>query len=155
MTRLLGIALVGWLLIVAPALAAEEAKAAKTDQEQIVGAWRLPKDEFKSVPNLSDAIEGFILSIDDEGWKLTLEFEQGSQDVSGSYTMEPMYTPKTIDFAIKAGAVELGVVNAIYKLDGEKLTIRFSKDNNKTGRPSDLESDNQDYVTLIFEREKK
>ncbi|MBS0208592.1 MAG: TIGR03067 domain-containing protein [Planctomycetes bacterium] len=144
-------------LIASWTFAAEPAEKAadKSDEEQVIGTWRLPKDAMKLIPNLSDDVEAFVLAFDSEGWKLTLQFEQGSQDIAGSYAMEPKYTPKTLDMAIKAGAQELGTISCLYKIDGDKLTIRFSKDQSKTGRPADLDSDSEDYVTLVFEREKK
>src|SRR5262245_39948694 len=120
----------------------------KPDKDAIQGKWKLITGKLQD-QDLPDDIKkefddkGFVL----EDGKLTAPF-------TGSYKLDAAKSPKEIDLTIDDPEKHKGTHLGVYELDGDKLTITFSRKDGE--RPTKITPGKDDpWAVLVFERMKK
>jgi uncharacterized protein (TIGR03067 family) len=130
-------------------LAVDNAK--KDDADAIKGKWVAVtiKQGATSLP--AEFVKAFKFDFDGKNYTNT---GPGGQSEEGGYTLDSSKSPKTIDFDIKTGNDKGKKQLAIYKIDGDKLTIVASQAGS-TDRPKSLEpEENSPELLVVLEREK-
>lgn len=116
----------------------------QTDQRRMSGDWTMVKvlRNGKAMDKELDKVTVIIA-------KDTITIREPKRDEVAGYTLRASKKPRQIDLQPKnAGAKGELVVQGIYKIEGDTLTICFRK-NGKT-RPDSFEAD--DISTLVLKR---
>jgi uncharacterized protein (TIGR03067 family) len=115
----------------------------KTEQGKIEGNWIVEK--YVQGGKENEKRKGMHFKFADG--KVMVQEEEAS-DIR--YAADPKKTPATLDLISAAGTIP-----GIYKIEGETLTICFSK-SDKEGRPTKFESpDESPIVVMTLKRESK
>ncbi|HUR52835.1 MAG TPA: TIGR03067 domain-containing protein [Gemmataceae bacterium] len=130
------------LLSVPAALVADDKKPADADAKAMVGKYGVMKAELGG-KDLTEPLKVLKFEIT-EGGKYTAS--HGEEIDAGTFTLDPTKTPKTMDVKPTGGPLKGKLVKAIYKLDGDILTICY--DHNAGDRPTAFES-KPDTTTLL------
>ena len=85
--------------------------------------------------------------------KVTARTRDG--ETMATFTIDPVKSPKTLDMVLESGAFMGKKQYAIYKLEGDKLTIFAAPPGSAaTDRPRDFKARDAEARLLIFERVK-
>lgn len=124
------------ILVVGLLLAADSPEdAVKKEKEKLVGTWNVVSVEANGQKVPGEAIKDFrfIFTAD------SLTRKKGEKAESGAgYKLDPSKSPKWIDITGTTDGKERAVP-AIYKLDGDTLTLCFRVDYKKNGKPSEVQ----------------
>jgi uncharacterized protein (TIGR03067 family) len=121
-------------------IAADEPK--KDDAEGLKGTWTAVSIMHSGQPAPDDLVKSFKFSMDGKSYTNTIG---GQVMEEGSYTIDTTKTPRTIDFDIKTGNDQGKKQLAIFKLEGDRLTIVAAEAGSKE-RPKTLKHEASDSV---------
>jgi uncharacterized protein (TIGR03067 family) len=144
MTRLL-VAMAALLLFV-PARADDKADKEK-EYKALKGDWKLEKGTLAG-NDATTTLKELELTILDDG-KYTSKL--GDQKDEGKFTFDPKAEPKSMVINPNAGQVK--ELKAIYKLDGDTLTICYDRTGKET--PKKFESTAENKLLLVEYKRKK
>ena len=138
-------------LVALGALAA--ADTPKPDKEALAGGWRVVACELESKLLPDSVFKDLLYSFEKDGkWKL--EGGPGFPKAkSGSFTLNPKASPKTIDMVPTDGPYKGKTFQGIYQLEGDELKACFAfpgKD-----RPKTYLTDAKSGLVLEFWRRRK
>jgi RNA polymerase sigma-70 factor (ECF subfamily) len=104
------------LLALGLLVAGDEPKSedAKKEAEALRGTWTFSKME-RDGGDLTDQFGGVEVRFEAEKFS--------SPGIEATFTLDPTKTPKAIDISYKEGPAAGQTIKAIYKLEGETLTI--------------------------------
>jgi uncharacterized protein (TIGR03067 family) len=124
---------------------------AEAELKALVGKYRVVKAELGG-KDLTEALKVLQFDITAPG-KYTAQ--HGEEKDAGTFTVDPAKTPREMDVKGTGGPQKGQLVKAIYKLDGDRLTVCY--DHDKPGdRPAKFESKEGTTLLLItYQREKK
>jgi uncharacterized protein (TIGR03067 family) len=138
-------------LIVTLPLAAQDKKA-DADMATMVGNWKVVKAEIGG-KDITEHVKALKFDVVGNG-KYTAQL--GEEKDEGTFTMNATKTPKELDIKPTGGPGKGKLVKAIYKLDGDALTVCYEHDPDKGVRPEKFESKTGTTLLLIsYERMKK
>jgi uncharacterized protein (TIGR03067 family) len=125
--------------------------AAKNDLSKIQGEWVVQQAQRNGKDAPEKARESIKIKID--GSKITISDAQSVRDETAEITLDPSKSPATIDLKpSRPGGEEL--VPGIYKLDGEMLTLCWTKQGG--GRPTEFSTKaGDDHVLFVLKRAPK
>jgi uncharacterized protein (TIGR03067 family) len=122
----------------------------KDDLTLLVGTWSVEKAEFDGL-DWSDSYQSAKFKIA-AGGKYTFAMNLVGEE-AGAITLDPAKSPKEMDMAAEAGPTKGRVQSAIYKLDGDKLTVCLSMYEGK--HPTEFETKtNSARILLTYKRTK-
>jgi uncharacterized protein (TIGR03067 family) len=137
------------LVTAAGILAADEPK--KDDAEAFKGNWSVLSIKFAGQEAPADDLKNMKFKFDGKVYINTI----GEQVIEeGDYRIDASKTPKTIDFDIRKGRDSGKKQLALYKIDGDKLTIVAGQPGSSE-RPKSLTPEPTDQVLYaVLERAK-
>ncbi|SRR6266545_6352284 len=126
----------------------------KSDAElkALVGIWKVEKAELggKDITEVLQVLKFEILA----GGKYTAE--HGDNKDEGTFTVDPSKKPKQMVVKGMSGPSKGKIIKAIYKLDGDTLTICYDFNADKSEYPQKFESKPDTKLLLTtYKREKK
>jgi uncharacterized protein (TIGR03067 family) len=130
------------VLLAVPAALVAEDKKADADLKAMVGKYGVQKAELGG-KDLTEPLQVLKFEVT-EGGKYTAS--HGEMIDAGTFTLNPTKTPKEMDVKPTGGPLKGKLVKAIYKIDGDVLTICY--DHNAGDRPTAFES-KPDSTTLL------
>ena len=130
------------VVLAVPAALVAEDKKADADLKAMVGKYGVMKAELGG-KDLTEPLKVLKFEITDGG-KYTAS--HGEEIDAGTFTLDPTKTPKAMDVKPTGGPLKGKLVKAIYKIDGDVLTICY--DHNGGDRPTAFES-KPDTTTLL------
>jgi uncharacterized protein (TIGR03067 family) len=145
--------LIAAVLVPMVALAATaDDKKATADLKAMVGKWKVEKSELggKDITDVLQVLEFEIHA----GGKYTAQ--HGNNKDEGTFTVDPSKSPRQMVVKPMGGPNKGKTVKAIYKIDGDTLTICYDFSADKSDYPQKFES-KPDTVLLLttYKREKK
>ena len=124
---------------------------ANAEFKALVGNYRVAKAELGG-KDLTEALKVLQFDITGPG-KYTAQ--HGAEKDAGTFAVDSAKTPKEMDVKATGGPQKGKTVKAIYKLDGDTLTVCYDHDK-PDNRPAKFESKEGTTVLLItYQREKK
>jgi uncharacterized protein (TIGR03067 family) len=136
------------LFLAAPVVADDKADA---DLKAMVGKWKVEKSELAG-KDVTDFLKTLKFEIR-EGGKYTSEL--GKEKDDGSFTVDPSKSPKEMVIKPTGGPAKGQTVKAIYKIDGDTLTVCYDFDTEKGTKPEKFESKPDTKLLLTtYKREK-
>src|SRR5262245_11009724 len=125
--------------------AAQEKKddAAAADLKAMVGKWKLEKAELGG----QDA----LMLLKDLKFEIT---GLGEEKDEGTFTVDPSKSPKEMDIKSTGGPNKGKTIPAIYKLDGDTLTIAYELGGGKRPEKFETKPDTKHFLA-VYKREKK
>jgi len=142
------------VILAALLIGADDAKEAaiKQDREKMLGTWIGVSLEQDGTKLEDEAAENMSVTFDAQG-KFTVKVE-GDEFMTGTYKLDPTKDPKEVDYSWTQDGIQKKVV-AIYKLDGDKLTVCGAEEGDET-RPKEFESKSGSRRTqLTYKRDKR
>lgn len=131
--------------------AAADDKKNEADLKALVGNWAVEKAEFGG-KDITAEFKSLKFEIR-EGGKYTVEL--GTKD-EGGFTVKTEKSPKEMDITSTDGANKGKTILAVYKLDGNALTVCYNLDPEKPARPEQFESKTGTKTFLVtYKRAKK
>ena len=138
------------LLLSSAALGNKPDDAAAKDLKALVGKWKLEKAELGGKDILA-LFKDLKFEIPESG-KYKLEF--GGQKDEGTFTVDPSKKPAEMDITGVEGANKGKTIKAIYKLDGDTVTICYGLGGGD--RPTKFETKEGTMQFLaVYKREQK
>ncbi len=129
-----------------------EDKKADADLKAMVGNWKVEKSELAG-KDVTEYLKVLKFEIRDGG-KYTAQHDESKDE--GTFTVDATKTPKEMVVKPTGGPAKGQTVNAIYKIDGDTLTICYDFDTEKGTRPTKFESKADTKLLLTtYKREKK
>lgn len=139
------------VLFVAGSVGADDKKN-EADLKAMVGKWTVEKAEIGG-KDITEHLKVLKFEIRDGG-KYTAQVGEEKDD--GTFTVDAAKKPKEMDVKPNGGPHKGKLVKAIYKLDGDTLTICYDFDAEKGKRPEKFESKPDTMLLLVtYKREKK
>ena len=140
--------------VLALGLAAQVVADEKADAElkAPVGNWTVEKAVFdgKEITNALKTLRFEIRA----GGKYTVDL--GTEKDEGTFTVDPAKSPKELDVKPTGGPNKGKTLQAIYKIDGDTLTVCYEYDTTTGLRPAKFESkDKTTHLLITYKREKK
>lgn len=149
MFRLIPFAAVLGLCLTVSARADEKADA---DLKALVGKWRVEKSELGG-KDITEVLKVLKFEISEGGKYLA---QHGENKDEGTFTVDPSKSPKQMVVKGNGGPNKGKTIKAIYKLDGDTLTICYNFDADKGDYPAKFESKPDTMLLLTtYKREKK
>jgi uncharacterized protein (TIGR03067 family) len=141
------------ILVVAflPSVLAQEKNTAE-ELKRLEGEWVLVGREFDGEKDSAEEVEKSRIKVVIKGDKLTAT-SRGDPD-GATYTLKvfPDANPKASELSYTSGPMKGQKAYAIYKLDGDQLTVCRSP----SKRPTEFSTKpNSDRAILIYKRQKK
>ena len=123
---------------------------AAADLKALVGKWKLEKAEIGGKDSLA-LFKDLTFEIPASGkYKLVL----GGQKDEGTFTVDPSKKPAAMDITGAEGPNRGKTIKAIYKLDGDTVTICYGLGD--SDRPTKFETKGNPKLFLaVYQREKK
>jgi uncharacterized protein (TIGR03067 family) len=125
------------------AVAQDEKKAAP----KIEGSWtqtggilqgeKLPAEIFDEVKTVLTFKDGKYSQVDN-----------GNQSEAGTYKVDATKKPATIDFVVEEGEEKGKLQLAIFKIDGETITLALAK-HGSNDRPKNFDGENNEWVMVL------
>jgi uncharacterized protein (TIGR03067 family) len=123
----------------------------KKELARLEGTWHLVGREVDGKKATPEEVKKVDATLIIKGDKLTYQ-SQGAEIWQAAIKIDPTKTPHTIDATHLSGPLKGKTGQAIYKLDGGRLTVCFSY----TKRPTDFNTkEGSDRVLVVYQREKK
>lgn len=139
-------------LVVATVVAAQDDDS-KQDQERIQGTWRLVSRERDGKAESEETIKDVVMINDGNKFTFTAS-TSGSKATKGTFKLDASKKPRAMDRIPADGPQKGKTLPAIYKLEGDKLTLCVSLTGK--GRPTQFATKPKSGLLLaVFEREKK
>jgi uncharacterized protein (TIGR03067 family) len=135
------------MLLSAPVAAADEPKVATTDREALQGLWQATAAEANGEVLPAEAWKAFQLLI--KGDKVVFSPDRDNRE--STFALTPDAKPKAMDLTPSDGPAKgMKLPCAIYKLEGDKLTICFDKEGQAGKRPTEFKTTAGDGLALII-----
>lgn len=116
------------------------------------GRWKMLSSNDTEIHGDKDMPNQVTLVIDGDNFTLTIANEGGSRELAGGYAIDPLPTPQTIDFMVRGDDAST-TVYGIYRISGDRLTIRWRTDES---RPGDFTSPKAEFdTTFVYKKEKE
>ena len=146
---LLSIAVLGLAGVFATALRLEAQSAAtgvlqNAASESLAGEWKLVSVELNGEALPADKLQSGRLSVDGPNYRLSLL----DAKLPMTYRVDASARPKTLDLTIAEGADQGQTFKAIYKLEGDTLTVCRNLKPNEA-RPTEFASRSGSGVLLV------
>src|SRR5262249_23661788 len=93
--------------------------------KKFAGSWTVTGHEHGGAKTPAKKLASLALTID--GAKTTFKDGDEVREASKVVALDPSAKPATLDFEITSGDDKGKVVTAIYKFDGDKLTVCFAE----------------------------
>ena len=120
--------------------------------QALVGKWKIEKAELGG-KDITEHLKDMKFEITDGG-KYTAQL--GEEKDEGAFTIHFAKTPNQMEIKPTGGPAKGKTVKAIYKLDGDTLTICYDHDADAVKHPEKFESKEGTTLLLItYKREKK
>jgi len=140
------------VLVLSLAVAVAQEKkddAAAADLKAMVGKWKLEKAELGGKDAMA-LLKDLKFEITDPGKYVA---ELGEKD-EGTFTVDPSKSPKEMDIKGTGGPNKGKTIPAIYKIDGDTLTIAYELGGGKRPEKFETKPDTKQYLA-VYKREKK
>ena len=98
---------------------------AKADCDRLQGTWSLVESTDDGVTlKPPSVVQKSRFTFKDNRFRIWQDTEKGRvHDSRGTFTLDPIKNPKTIDFELETTPIEPGTLLGIYKIDGDTLWI--------------------------------
>jgi uncharacterized protein (TIGR03067 family) len=126
-------------------------KKNEADLKAMVGNWKVEKAELGG-KDVTDFLKVLKFEIR-EGGKYTVEL--GAEKDDGGFTVDAAKDPKEMEIKPTGGPNKGKTIKAIYKQDGDTLTICYDLNSDKSAIPEKFESKADTKLLLTTKREKK
>ena len=137
-------------LALVPAALAQEKGA--EELKRLQGEWALVGREIDGEKDAPEDVEKSRIKIVIKGNKVTLSSRGDPVGAEGTLKVFPDAKPKAVELTHTSGDMKGQKAYAIYKLEGDRLTVCRSP----TKRPTEFTTKpNSDRVILIYKRQKK
>jgi uncharacterized protein (TIGR03067 family) len=124
----------------------QEPKAASKDQEALQGLWQAVELEFNGQKAPAEAVKAFQVQIKGD----QLVFNPATDNRKHTFVIDPAAKPRAMDLTPADGPAKgRKMPYAIYKLDGDKLTICLDKEGTTGKRPAEFKAAAGDGFALI------
>jgi uncharacterized protein (TIGR03067 family) len=134
------------LLLIASVAVADEPKAGAKEKDALQGLWQAVALEAQGRPAPAEAVRAFQVRI--TGDKLV--FSPAADNRAHTFAIDPDAKPKALDLTPADGPAKgKKLPCAIYKLDGDKLTICIDKEAESGKRPTEFKTTAADGFALI------
>jgi RNA polymerase sigma factor (sigma-70 family) len=130
-----------------------QAEAAPGDQERLAGLWQAVALEANGQPAPAEAVRAFRIRIQGD----RIVFNPDGENREHRFTLDPKAQPKAMDL-IPGDGPQKGqrLPCAIYRLEGDKLTLCLDKEGEAGKRPTAFKTAAGDgFALLTLERVKK
>lgn len=119
---------------------------------ELEGAWSLQSTNGEKAPHADEPDQATLLTfnLDEGSWKLEPRSDDGGFAFYGSFTVDPKQTPKILDAVIQGDGGSTDVF-AVYKVEGDVLTMNLRKDGQ---RAADFELAPDLSTLMVFKRHK-
>jgi uncharacterized protein (TIGR03067 family) len=138
------------LCLGAVASAQEKKPDPAAELKAMVGKWSLTKAELGGMDVL-DHLKDLKFEIR-EGGKYTAQL--GEEKDEGTFTADPGKTPKEMDIKATGGPLGGQTVKAIYKLDGDTMTICYDLGGGERPTKFETKADTKLFLA-VYQRAKK
>ncbi len=141
------------LLLTAPVAAADEPKVETTDREALQGLWQATDLETNGEKAPAAEVKAFQIRI--KGDKAVFGPDNGNRE--STFALTPDAKPKAMDLTPSDGPAKgKKLPCAIYKLDGDKLTLCLDWNGQAGKRPTEFKTAAGDgFALLTLERVKE
>jgi uncharacterized protein (TIGR03067 family) len=128
------------------AAAADEPKAGMKDKEALEGLWQAVELQANGQKAPAEVVKAFQVQIKGD----QLVFSPATDNRKHTFAIDPAAKPKTMDLTPADGPAKgKKLPCAIYKLDGDKLTICVDKEGTFGKRPTEFKAAAGDGCALI------
>ena len=143
---------VALLLTAGVVAAADEPKAGAKDKEALQGLWQAVALEANGQRAPDGAVKAFQVRFKGD----RVVFHPGSESRTHTFAIDPASTPTAMDLTAGDGPKKgQRVPCAIYRLDGDKLTVCLDKEGEAGKRPTEFKTAPGDgFALLTLERVK-
>ncbi len=114
-----------WAAAALAALGGDSAEAIRKDRAALQGVWKVTASEQGGERVPADDIKDLFLIFQGEAIQIR---EGGKAEVRFAFALAPTKSPKEIDLTIQVGPNKGKVDRAIYRLDGDNLSICIQSD---------------------------
>ena len=133
-------------------LAAADDAAVKKEFSALKGSWKVVAGLQRGQEIAKDKLPRITYVLHADG-KVTARTPEG--ETLGTLTVDPAKNPKTLDIVLESGEAKGKKQYAIYKLEGDKMTIFVTPPDSPDGdRPRDFTAKDTEARLLVFERVK-
>jgi uncharacterized protein (TIGR03067 family) len=141
------------LLLTTGFVVADEPKAGVKDKEALEGLWQAVDLEANGQKAPAEAVKAFQIRIKGD----QLVFNPASENRKHTFAIDAAAKPKAMDLTPGDGPAKgQRLPCAIYKLDGDKLTICLDKEGKAGKRPTEFKTAAGDgFALLTLERVKE
>lgn len=134
------------LLMIGSVSAADEPKAGMKDKEGLQGLWQAVALEVNGQKAPAEAVKAFQIQIKGD----QLVFNPATDNRKHTFALDPAAKPKTMDLTPADGPAKgKRLPCAIYKVDGDKLSICLDKEGKAGKRPTEFKTAAGDGCVLI------
>ena len=123
---------------------------ARQELEKLQGRWLATSLQVRGRNATAADLESLQFTLEFEG--ATLKFGPATALKQAQIRLDPSRNPKAIDLNVKDESGKNYVLLAIYKLDGDSLTLCLTSDPDRVARPSEFHTDGESGTTLIVLR---
>ena len=138
------------MLALLPTGAAAQTAAAKKELARFQGTWRLVAREIEGKKATPGAVKAADATLTFKGAEVTFR-SQGEDIWTATLKLDPTRSPKRIEVTQLTGPEKGKTGKAIYKLEGDRLTVCFSF----ADLPTDFTTEDTDRALVVYQREKK
>jgi uncharacterized protein (TIGR03067 family) len=139
-----------WFLLAALSSRANQAEAAKKDQDALQGKWTLIAGERDGQAFTPEFMTNSTRTAQGDLTTITI---RGQMIMQAKFSVDPSKQPKTVDYAVSAGPYKGATQLGIYDLAGDQVKFCFSVPGQK--RPNSFTTKREDGRTLsVWKRDK-
>ena len=124
--------------------------AARQELDKLQGRWIATSLQVRGRSATPADLETLQFTLELDG--TTLKFGPAAAQKVAQIRVDPSRTPKALDLSVKDEAGRTKVLLAIYKLDGDTLTLCLTSDSERVARPSEFHTDAESGTTLVVLR---
>ena len=136
----------------AVAVVADEPRAGVKDKQTLQGLWQAIELEANGQKAPAEVVKAFRIQIKGD----QLVFNPASENRKHAFAIDPEAKPKAMDLTPADGPGKgQRLPCAIYKLDGDKLSVCLDKEGQSGKRPTEFKTvDGDGFALIILERAK-
>jgi uncharacterized protein (TIGR03067 family) len=141
------------LVFLLPAVAMSDEKPdAAADLKALVSKWKIEKAELAG-KDILEHLKDMKFEIFADGKYLA---QVGEEKDEGAFTVDPAKSPKQMVIKGNGGPNKGKTIKAIYKLDGDTLTVCYDFDGTAEKHPAKFETkEGTMQIMIVYKREKK
>jgi uncharacterized protein (TIGR03067 family) len=138
------------VVLATPLLVAGDDDDVRKELKALQGTWKAVALEAGGKPLPKEAIPDFTFVIGADGKSTG---KMAKSEYSATITVNPKADPKTMDNVHESGAQKGKKQYAVYKLEGDKLTVCMTAPGRAEGdRPKNFNTQDTANVVFVFER---